>query len=75
MFCELILAVGLGLGCAEPPQPPARDQAAEVLVEQDARQQAKFDAAIARRNKLYARSGKCSDCGVMNTDPFPQRKE
>ena len=74
MFCEIILAVGLGLGCSSPP-PSARDQAAEVMIEQANRQQAEFDAAIAKRNKLYARSGKCSDCGVMNTDPFPQRKE
>lgn len=74
MFCEIILAVGLSFGCPPPP-PPVRDQAADVLVEQADRQQAEFDAAIARRNKFYARSGKCSDCGVMNTDPFPQRKE
>jgi hypothetical protein len=75
MFCEIILAVGLGLGCTEPPPPPARDQAAEILIEQEARQQAEFEEAIARRNKFYGRSGKCSDCGVMNTDPFPQPKE
>ena len=76
MFCEIILAVGFGLGCVEPPPtPPARDQAAEVMIEQETRQQEDFDAAIARRNKFYARSGKCSDCGEMNTDPFPQPKD
>jgi hypothetical protein len=72
MICEIILAVGLSLGCVE--QPP-RDLAAEVMVEQAEKEQAEVDAAIAKRNKLYARSGKCSDCGVMNTDPFPQTKE
>ena len=76
MLCELIFSVGLTLGCVQPPAPtPTRDLAAEVMVEQGRQQQAEVDAAIAKRNKFYARSGKCSDCGAVDTYPFPQPKK
>ena len=72
MLCEMILAVGLGLGCVD--LPPQRDLAAEVLIEQDKQQQAEFDAAIAKRNRLYRRAPECSDCPRLNTVPFPVKE-
>ena len=73
MLCSLLFAIGLStVPCVEPP--PPRDQAAEVLVEQADRQQADFDAAIAKRNKLYRGLGECSDCGKVNTVPFGRKE-
>lgn len=69
MLCEIVLAVGLGLGCVEQ---PTRDLAAEVLIEQEQRQVAEFEEAKAKRNKLYRGLGECQDCGKLNTLPFPQ---
>jgi hypothetical protein len=44
-------------------------------IEQANRQKAEADAAIAKRDRLYRGLGKCRDCGAMNTDPFPQKKD
>lgn len=68
MICEMLLAIGLGAGCVEPP--PARDQAAEVLVDQEAQRKAEFDDAMARRARLYGGLSKCRDCGELDIVPF-----
>jgi hypothetical protein len=73
MFCEIILAAGLTLGCIQPP--PARDLAAEVLIEQEKRRDAEFEEAKAMRKKLWSRTEECKDCPRLNTDPFPKPKE
>jgi hypothetical protein len=75
MLCEIIFAAGLTLGCLPPPPPPPRDLAADVLVEQQSQQQAEVDAALAKRDKLYRGLNKCSDCGAVDTYPFPQAKK
>lgn len=73
MLCSILFAIGLSAAqCVE--LPPQRDQAAEILIEQEARQQAEFEAAIAKRNKLYRGLGECSDCGKLNTIPFGRKE-
>lgn len=73
MLCTILVAIGLGSGCVE--TPPPRDQAAEVLIEQDNRQQAEVQAALAKRDRLYRRLGeKCDDCGKLDTRPFGRKE-
>jgi hypothetical protein len=73
MLCQFIIAVGLSLGCAD--QPPPRDLAADILVEQEKRRDAEFEAAKAKRDRLYRGLGECQDCGKLDTVPFQQRKD
>lgn len=72
MFCEIVLSVGLSLGCVDH---PTRDLAAEVLIEQEKRGDAEVEEAKERRNRLYRGLGECQDCGKINAVPFPMKKE
>lgn len=74
MLCTLLIAVGMGMGSGCIELPPQRDHAAEVLIEQQARENAEFEEMKAKRNKLYHGLRECPECGKMNTLPF-QRKE
>jgi hypothetical protein len=52
MLCSILFAIGLTMAtCIEPE--PARDQAADVLIEQESRRDAEVEAALAKRAKLY----------------------
>jgi hypothetical protein len=73
MLCQIVIAIGLSFGCID--QPPPRDQAAEILIEQERQRDAEFEAAKAKRNRLYRGMGECRDCGKLDTVPFPQRKD
>jgi hypothetical protein len=73
MLCSILFAIGLTTASCVAPTPvpaPARDHAAEVLVEQESRRDAEVEAALAKRAKLYRGLGECSDCGKLNTVPF-----
>ncbi|MGF7213207.1 hypothetical protein GGE65_007843 [Skermanella aerolata] len=71
MLCTVILALGLTIASCPKPPPP-RDEAAEVLIEQEKRQKTEFEEALAKRDKLYRGLDRCTDCGKLNTYPFPK---
>lgn len=73
MVCELFLALGLSVVCT--PTPPPRDEVAEFLRDSMAAEQEEEERALAARARLYQNLGSCSDCGVLRTDPFPQKKD
>lgn len=72
MFCTAMAALGIAVASCSQPVMPERDRAAEILIEQEAERQADFDAAMAKRAKLYEGLGECPDCGKMKTYPFPK---
>jgi hypothetical protein len=70
MICSVLFALGMTMANCVEPAPP-RDQAAEVLIEQERREDDEVAAALAKRDRLYRGLGQCDDCGKLNTDPLP----
>jgi hypothetical protein len=71
MLCSILVAIGLTTASCIVPNPapvpaateaPARDLAAEVLIEQEERDRAEDAKALAKRDKLYSWLKGCVDC-------------
>ena len=66
MLCELFLSIGLIASCGEPP----RDEAAEVLRQQQAQHEADFQTAMQRRSRLYGGMETTDEGGTRKFEPF-----